>query len=145
MKKTYEVTAFNTFTRKFEKTVVSKEVYQVYTRSGWNIHDNDDSFFGHELQISSLIGGQDGSFENFKEFIVDESNPETLAIAQEAIVSLHRAIEHLSPKEKEVIIMFFFYKLSSKEIGRLLGITEQAVTKRRRNAFKHIESFLKKD
>ena len=36
MEKTYEVTTFNTITRKYEKVSVSKEVYHAYTRTGWN-------------------------------------------------------------------------------------------------------------
>jgi hypothetical protein len=40
-----KVIAFNTLTNKFEEIFVSKEIADVYKRTGWNIKDNDESFF----------------------------------------------------------------------------------------------------
>ena len=36
---------------------VTEEVYHAYMRTGWNIQDNNASFYKHEIQFSLLIGG----------------------------------------------------------------------------------------
>ena len=55
-KKTYIVESYDPATRKIERVTVTHEVYNAYRRSGWNIADNNQSFFKHEIQMSSLIG-----------------------------------------------------------------------------------------
>ena len=62
----YILTVFNTMTRRNEEIEVDEEVYRVFRRTGWNIRDNDQSFFDHEIQMSGMIGGQEGAYENFK-------------------------------------------------------------------------------
>ena len=69
MAKTYLITVYNTLTSKYEDVSVSEDVYRVYMRTNWNIKDNARSFYAHEIQLSSLIGGDDGAYENFREFI----------------------------------------------------------------------------
>ena len=54
----YILTVFNTMTRRNEEIEVDEEVYRVFRRTGWNIRDNDQSFFDHEIQMSGMIGGQ---------------------------------------------------------------------------------------
>ena len=54
-KKTYIVESYDPATRKIERVTVTHEVYNAYRRSGWNIADNNQSFFKHEIQMSSLI------------------------------------------------------------------------------------------
>lgn len=50
---------------------MSNEVRTHYNRTQWNIDDNDESFFKHEIQFSALIGGHENASENFREFISD--------------------------------------------------------------------------
>ena len=65
----YTLIVFNTCTREYEEVTVTEEVYHAYCRTRWNIKDNDESFFDHEIQMSGMIGSQDGAYENFREFI----------------------------------------------------------------------------
>lgn len=58
----YTLFVFNTCTQKYEEVTVSEEVYRTYCRTGWNIKDNDQSFFDHEIQLSGRIGSQDGAY-----------------------------------------------------------------------------------
>ena len=67
--KKYIISIKNTFSGKYENIEVSEEVYTAYMRTGWNIKDNDDSFFKHQIQFSALLGNIDDAVENFKEFI----------------------------------------------------------------------------
>lgn len=66
-KKTLKV--YDTCTGKYVDIEVSTEIYEAYMRTGWNIHDNNESFYEHEIQFSALIGGKNDCFENFHEFV----------------------------------------------------------------------------
>ena len=76
----YILIVFNTCTQKYEEVTVSAEVYRTYNRTNWNIRDNNDSFFAHEIQLSSLIGAQDCGYENFHEFIDAVNTPENIIL-----------------------------------------------------------------
>lgn len=41
--------------------------------------------------------------------------------------NLHRALDHLSPREKEVLYLKYFTKVSNKEISEILSISYQSV------------------
>lgn len=63
---------YDTIAKKYVEVEVSENVRVGYNRSQWNIDDNDKSFYQHEIQFSALIGGIDGAFENFHEFVTDK-------------------------------------------------------------------------
>ena len=67
------VRVYDTISKEYVDIEVSEEVYTYYNRSQWNMDDNDDSFYKHEIQFSALIGGNDGTFENFREFRIENS------------------------------------------------------------------------
>ena len=52
----YIISVRNTANGKYENVEVSEEVYIAYMRTGWNIKDNDESFFKHHIQFSALLG-----------------------------------------------------------------------------------------
>ena len=52
----FTLIVFNTCTREYEEVMVTEEVYRTYCRTRWNIKDNDQSFFDHEIQTSGMIG-----------------------------------------------------------------------------------------
>lgn len=54
----YKLNVYNTITKKYEEVEVSAELYNTYRRTGWNIENNDKRYFDHEIQMSSLIGGE---------------------------------------------------------------------------------------
>ena len=62
----FTLIVFNTCTQEYEEVIVTEEVYRAYCRTRWNIKDNDQSFFDHEIQTSGMIGSQDGAYENFR-------------------------------------------------------------------------------
>ena len=79
--KKYTLTVYNTVTHRNEEVEVTREVYHAYRRTGWGIENNDASFFAHEIQMSGLIDGEDGAYENFKEFIDTENIPDKTVVA----------------------------------------------------------------
>ena len=45
----YIISVRNTANGKYENVEVTEEVYRAYMRTGWNIKDNDESFFKHQI------------------------------------------------------------------------------------------------
>lgn len=79
--KVYVLNVYNTMTGQYELIQVTKEVFQTYRRTKWNIEDSTERFFKHETQMSSLIGGENDGYERFHEFIDYDNTPENQAIS----------------------------------------------------------------
>lgn len=48
--KVYVLNVYNTMTGQYELIQVTKEVFQTYRRTKWNIEDSTERFFKHETQ-----------------------------------------------------------------------------------------------
>ena len=141
--KEYKVTVFNTVTKKYEQIAVLEEIYNAFRRTGWNIDDNDDSFFAHEIQMSGLIGGKDNSFENFKEFISENNKVENAVIKNSEKYMLYNAISKLSFSEQNLIKALYFDGLTESEYAGLVNTSQQSVNKRKKRILKKLEKLLK--
>ncbi len=115
MTKTYTLTVFNTCTSQYEDIEVTKEVYNEFRRGEWRIEKNDDKHRVNETPFSELIGGDDGAFENFREFTDDQNTPEVTAIAKEELRSLKLAICMLEDDEKDLIESVYFLGMTMRE------------------------------
>ena len=73
--KVYVLNVYNTMTGQYELIQVTKEVFQAYRRTKWNIEDSTERFFKHETQMSSLIGGENDGYERFHEFMIMTIRP----------------------------------------------------------------------
>lgn len=131
-RKTYTLNVYNHATGCFETVEVTEEVYRTYQRTEWNINDNDTSFYAHEIQFSSLIGGSDNAFLNFREFIDTENTPDKVVEKSEMIAAVKRAIRSLSPEEQELVRALFYEGLSGFEYARIKGIPQTTVSYRTR-------------
>lgn len=140
MSNTCTLSVYNTCTGKYENVAVTEEVYREYRRTGWTIENNDASFYDHEIQFSQLIGGNDGAYENFHEFVSDEKVTENAALNAIRIEQLNEILPTLSAKEREVIELLYMDGYSAAEAGSMLGISKQAVNKRKRAAFEKIRT-----
>lgn len=88
----FTLIVFNTCTQEYEEVIVTEEVYRTYCRTRWNIKDNDQSFFDHEIQTSGMIGSQDGAYENFREFIDAINTPEHIILEQMKKEALYQCL-----------------------------------------------------
>ena len=93
---------FDTISKKVVEVEVSDEVRTHYNRTQWNIDDNNESFYKHEIQFSALIGGYENAFENFKEFMIDY-DVENETDRKMFIEKLYNCLELLSGSERELI------------------------------------------
>lgn len=126
-KKTIEV--YDTFTGQIAEVEVSQEVYEEYRRAGWREEKNDCSFFAHEIQFSILIGGKDGAFENFHEFISDYDPTAKAAIEKTLIKEVLTAIRKLKESDRRLVEMIYFENLSEHECAKRLATTQQNIHK----------------
>lgn len=108
MAKQYTVSVFDTVTSRYEEIAVTKEVYDEYRRGEWRISKNNDKHRAGEIPFSALIGGEDGCFENFHEFVTDEGNPETLMEEVDLTESVRKVVSNLSEEDRALIDALFF-------------------------------------
>lgn len=144
MENTEKVSVFNTVTKKYEKVEVSKEVATAYKRTGWNIDDNDESFFDHEIQMSELIGGKDGAYENFREFVSMSDDLQVDYEKQELIEKLMSEVRGLKEIEISIIQLLFFEGLTEVQCAEKVGLSQQCVSYRKKSILKKLKKFLEK-
>ena len=131
MAKTYTLTVFNTCTSQYEKVETTKEIYNEFRRGEWRIEKNDDKHRGNETPFIELIGGDDGAFENFSEFIDNSQNPKCIFAEQIQIESLYSAMDMLSDLDKQLLQALFFDGMTEREYADLTGVFRNAVHKRK--------------
>lgn len=144
MAKTYLITVYNTLTSKYEDVSVSEDVYHAYMRTSWNIKDNTKSFFAHEIQLSSLIGGEDGAYENFQEFVDTEQTPEFSYIAKCRRQAGLQGLNTLTPVMRERFLLHYLHGFTIAEIANLQSVSEYAVKESLKLARKKLDDFIKK-
>lgn len=139
----YILTVFNTMTQRDEEIQVDEEVYRVFRRTGWNIKDNDQSFFDHEIQMSGMIGGQDGAYENFREFVEIQDVPERIVLQTLENQALYHAVLALPEADRRLVRALFYEGRTEQEYAKELGVSQQAVHKRKARILRELKKFLK--
>lgn len=133
MTKTYTLTVFNTCTSQYQYEMVeaTKEVYNEFRRGEWRIEKNDDKHRANETLFSELIGGDDGAFENFSEFIDNSLNPESVFTENAPIKALYSTMRMLSDLDKQLLQALFFDGMTEREYAERTGVFRNAVHKRK--------------
>lgn len=97
------VRVYDTMSKKYVDVEVSEEVRIYYNRTQWNIDDNNESFYNHEIQFSALIGGKDGTFENFRKFINEHQDVKKKAVHKVLVERLYDCLIFLLQSDRELI------------------------------------------
>lgn len=139
MEHKYYLKVYNTITKKCENVEVRKEVYDSYRRSDWNLKDNDESFYAHEIQFSMLKGGLEGAFENFHEFVFDAGLSNDLTDMR---IRLKNALSQLTDAEMTLIYAIYFNDISEAEYGRRTNESRQNVHNKRNRVLCKIYNLL---
>ena len=141
MSKIYTLSVYDTLTGKYENVPVTEEIYHLYKRTGWNIEDNNTSFYDHEIQFSQLIGGDDGAYENFREFVSDDATSNT---AMDSIQKelLYKALESLTESETEIITALLLNGKTEREYSAETGIPPMTIHDRKIRILKKIKKFM---
>ena len=140
--KKYTLTVYNTVTHRNEEVEVTHEVYHAYRRTGWGIENNDTSFFAHEIQMSGLIGGEEGAYENFKEFIDTENIPDNTVLKIMEIDALLKALSVLSDADNELVQALFYDGLTEQEYAVQVGISQQMISRKKQRILKSLKKLL---
>ena len=141
--KRYILTIFNTVTQRNEEIEVDEEVYHLFRRTGWNIRGNDRSFFAHEIQMSGMIGSQDGAYENFREFLNIRDVPENIVLKEMEYQALYHAVTALPKADRRLVRALFYEGKTEQECAQELGISRQAVHQRKARILGELKKFLK--
>lgn len=83
----------------------------------------------HKAKISTSLNtkvGEDGEDE-LMDLIADDVDIEELIIQEEIMEELHKALETLTKRQKEVVYYFYFKRISMKDIAEHLGISYRTV------------------
>lgn len=131
MERTYTVKVYNTISNQFEDVAVTKEIYDIYRRTEWNIKDNNESFYEHEIQMSGLIGGEDDGYENFREFVDEENTPERNIVYAEIKKALLESVAELAEEERALVHALYWQGLSEREYSRRSGIPQRTINHRK--------------
>ena len=135
---------YDTITGKMVDVEVTPEVYEVYMRTGWNIHDNNESFYKHEIQFSQLVGGNEGAYENFDEFIQDDDYEDDI-INKIYLERLPGVMNQLSKDDRELIDLMFYKNMSEAQIAEMKGVTQQNISQKRRRILGRCYKLLKNE
>lgn len=140
--KKYTLTVYNTVTRRNEEIEVTKEVYHAYCRTGWGIKNNDASFYEHEIQMSGLIGGENGAYENFREFIDAENIPDTIVSKMIESETLRQVLSALADTEKALVEALYFNGLAEREYAKKTGVAPMTLHDRKIRILKKMKKML---
>ncbi len=85
------------------------------------------------------------SEEELEGRMVDEDTPEKQSILKDTVNTLSKALETLSENESEAITLKFIENYSNKEIGEIMGKSEEAVRQLQSRGMKALRITLKKE
>ena len=134
---------YDTISKKVVEVEVSDEVRTHYNRTQWNIDDNNESFYKHEIQFSALIGGHENAFENFREFMTDY-NVEKETDLKMLVEKLYSCLELLSELDRELIMMLYFENKTERECAEIYGINQKNINKKKARILCRLNKLLKK-
>lgn len=73
----------------------------------------------------------------------EQTTVEEQFVAEERNLELMKAVQQLSPKNKEIIILYYYQELSMKEIGQALKVPQGTIAGRLRRARMQLKKNLK--
>ena len=141
----YTLRVYNHASGCVETVEVTEEVYRTYRRTAWNIHDNDESFYAHEIQFSSLIEGSEDAFHNFREFIDTENTPDQVIEEEILHENLLKAIASLPEKERVLIRALYFEGRSETDYARQCGVKQQTINEKKHRILRKMKKFMARD
>ncbi|MCX7885344.1 MAG: FliA/WhiG family RNA polymerase sigma factor [Caloramator sp.] len=98
------------------------------------------------ISLDDILFKSDEEDIKLKSFIKDNTSPqpEKFIEDKEKIKVLREAVEMLSEKDKLILQLYYFEKLTLKEIGRILNISESRVSQLHSRAIIRLRENLKK-
>jgi RNA polymerase sigma-70 factor (ECF subfamily) len=77
-----------------------------------------------------------------QQLAVSSSGPQERSVAKEERERLYQALQRLSPKDREVLVLRYLEQLSTEETAAVLGLRESAVKMRHLRALERIRNLM---
>ena len=138
-----------------ELVEVSEEIYKAYTSSKrkeryleQDIKRNRIVYYKKTGAVR-VIPSREDSLErlmedNGRQFFIDQEGVEEAAQRHMDIEALRLAVSKLSEEDRRLIYEEFFRETSQEEIGRLLDISQSAVSRRKKRILEKLKKLLEK-
>lgn len=123
---------------------VTQAVYNCYRRTAWNIQKNNQRFYAHEIQFSSLIGGINDAFENFSEFRSSAGDPQKLVCDAVTIQQVAEAFPKLSPTDRRILQLLVIEGHTERWYAERTGLKQQSIHNRKKHALRRLRNILNK-
>ena len=125
-----------------KKVDVSEKVYKGYwqetNRSNYLNRLDKENKLGYFSEF--VLDSTDRSME---ERLIDKAvDVEKLVAVKMQIEALHKALDKLSPEEREIIQALFFNETPQRELAKTLNISQGAVFRRKEKTLKKLKVFL---
>ena len=131
---------------------VTDEVYRAYMQGDRKMRyfENDlktERFvLGKEGQVVQIIPSREDSLdrlvdENAQQFAAAAESVEDVVIRKLVVDKLHTALIQLTKEERDFICALFFDEKTESEVAKGLGVSQQAVHKRKNRILKKLKNF----
>ena len=124
------------------KVDVSEEVYKGYwqetNRENYLNRLDKENKLGYFSEFVS-----DGTDRSMEERLIDKAvDVEKLVAVKMQIEALNKALDKLSPEEREIIQALFFDEIPQRELAKTLDISQGAVFRRKEKTLEKLKVFL---
>ena len=79
--------------------------------------------------------------ENARQFAAAAESVEDVVIRKLAVDKLHTALMQLTKEERDFISVLFFDEKTESDVAKCLGVSQQAVHKRKNRILKKLKNF----
>ena len=139
------IEVYDTICKRIVEVEVDEEFAKEYKRMIWKEENSDRAFRKHQTVTSQLKGGEDDSFENFHEFIVDDEygGTDNSAELYSYKKKLRTVLKELSDSERELIELLFIHNKTLREIAEIYGCSHINIYKKRERILCKLNKLLK--
>lgn len=132
---------------------VTEEVYAAYMKG-----DRKMRYFEKDLKTERFLLDENGQLrqvipsredsldrlmeDNAEQFADQHESVEDQVFRKISIEQLYEALQHLTDTERSLIYALFFEEQTESQVGKILGITRQAVHKQKTRLLKKLKIFL---
>jgi len=131
---------------------VTDEVYTAYMRGDRKMRyfeadlKSERPVYGSNGEIKQVLPSREDSLdrlmeENARQFAAAAESVEDVVIRKLAVDKLHTALMQLTKEERDFICALFFDEKTESEVAKGLGVSQQAVHKRKNRILKKLKNF----
>lgn len=131
---------------------VTDEVYAAYMRGDRKMRyfeadlKSERPVYGSNGEIKRVLPSREDSLdrlmeENARQFAANAESVEDVVFRKLMADKLHTALMQLTKEERDLIYALFFDEKTESEVAKALGISQQAVHKRKNRILKKLKNF----